>query len=85
MKINLTEMALSHLSGGPLQRLAVDLLPRLHSDWGGIEPYGIYEGSSSTRKGTPDAYCERVNGTTVYIQATGDKKPNKVKEDLEKV
>ncbi|NRF95350.1 hypothetical protein HQN89_31225 [Paenibacillus frigoriresistens] len=82
--MNHTQIMLSRLNAGDLQRLAVDLLPRLHDDWKQINHNGIVEGSSQTRKGTPDAWCTRDNGTYVFIQATGDAAANKIKEDVEK-
>ncbi|GEC91341.1 hypothetical protein [Brevibacillus brevis] len=82
MTANLTEQIFKGLSAGELQRLAVDLLPRLYNDWGPISQNGIVEGTNQTRKGTPDAWCEREDGSYVCIQATGDSGKGKVKEDL---
>lgn len=84
MTANHTEIMIDKLSAGELQRLAVELLPRLHNDWGTITQSGTVEGTFSTRKGTPDAWCERKDETYVYIQATGDKKKGKVLDDLSK-
>lgn len=82
--MNNSNIILSKLNGGQLQNLAVDLLPRLHSDWGNITHNGIVEGTEQTRKGTPDAYCIRNNGSYVLIQVSGEKKSAKIIEDLEK-
>jgi|GEM_PF-4260957 len=84
MTANQTEILLQAMSSGEVQRLAVDFLTRLHPEWGPITQSGIVEGTLKTRKGTPDAFCERDNGTYVYIQATGDKQKGKILEDLKK-
>ncbi|CAI8949410.1 Mrr_cat domain-containing protein [Brevibacillus sp. IT-7CA2] len=82
MTANHTEILLKSLNAGQIQRLAVDLLPRLYKDWGPVSHNGIVEGTFQTRKGTPDAWCERKDGSYVYIQATGDSGKGKVKEDI---
>lgn len=82
--MNHTEIMLKNLNAGELQNLACDLLPRLYQDWGGLNKSGGVEGTYKTRKGTPDAWCERDDNTLVYIQATGDCAKGKIFEDLEK-
>ncbi|MEW4425891.1 hypothetical protein AB1I68_00185 [Paenibacillus pabuli] len=82
--MELTKILIKSLSAGELQRLACDLLPQLYTDWQGLQMSGGVEGTSKTRKGTPDAWCERENGTLVYIQATADPSKGKIYEDLEK-
>jgi len=82
--MNNSNIILSKLNGGQLQNLAVELLPRLYSDWGTITHNGIVEGTEQTRKGTPDAYCIRENGSYVLIQVSGEKKSGKIIDDLEK-
>jgi hypothetical protein len=79
-----SEIMIRQLSPGELQRLAADLLPRLYNDWGPVIQSGTVEGTLKTRKGTPDAWCERVDESYVYIQATGDMGKGKVLEDLTK-
>ncbi|GIO83264.1 hypothetical protein J25TS5_01960 [Paenibacillus faecis] len=79
-----SNIILSKLNGGQLQNLAVELLPRLYPDWGTITHNGIVEGTEQTRKGTPDAYCIRENGSYVLIQVSGEKKSRKIIDDLEK-
>lgn len=79
-----SNIILSKLNGGQLQNLAVELLPRLYSDWGTITHNGIVEGTEQTRKGTPDAYCIRENGSYVLIQVSGEKKSGKIIDDLKK-
>ncbi|KUP22528.1 hypothetical protein [Paenibacillus sp. DMB5] len=78
------EIMLRALDSGSLQRLACDMLPLLHTNWKGINKSGGVEGTNKTRKGTPDAWCEREDGTLVYIQATGDPKKGKIIDDLNK-
>ncbi|WP_238651797.1 hypothetical protein [Paenibacillus piscarius] len=78
------EIMLKALDPGSLQRLACDMLPLLHTDWKGINKSGGVEGTNKTRKGTPDAWCHREDGTLVYIQATGDPSKGKILNDLEK-
>ncbi|MDN4067688.1 hypothetical protein QYF50_07250 [Paenibacillus vini] len=82
--MNQTEIMLGQLSAGELQNLACDLLHRLYQDWGVIHKSGGVEGTNKTRKGTPDAWCERDDGTLVYIQATSDRAKGKILGDLEK-
>ncbi|WP_145949503.1 hypothetical protein [Paenibacillus sp. Y412MC10] len=79
-----TKILLRNLSAGELQLLAYDLLPQLYEDWQRLQMSGGMEGTSKTRKGTPDAWCERDNETLVYIQATADTSKGKIHEDLEK-
>lgn len=84
MTASQTEINIRQLSSGELQRLAVELLPCLYSDWGIVHQSGTVEGTLKTRKGTPDAWCEREDGSYVYIQATGDIQKGKILEDLKK-
>jgi hypothetical protein len=84
MTANTTEIMLGQLNSGELQRLSAELLPRLYKDWGPVSQSGTVEGTNKTRKGTPDAWCERDDGSYVYIQATGDKQKGKFLEDLQK-
>jgi hypothetical protein len=79
-----TEIMVRQLSSGELQRLAVELLSRLYTDWGTVHQSGTVEGTLKTRKGTPDAWCERMDDSYVYIQATGDPQKGKILEDLKK-
>lgn len=82
--MNQIEIMLAQLSAGELQNLACELLRYLYQDWGAIHKSGGVEGTNKTRKGTPDAWCERVDGTLVYIQATSDRAKGKVLGDLKK-
>jgi len=78
------EIKLKMLTAGELQRLACDMLALLNEDWGTISKSGGVEGTNKTRKGTPDAWCERNDNSLVYIQATGDPAKGKILEDLNK-
>ncbi|MCM3412365.1 hypothetical protein [Metabacillus litoralis] len=84
MTASQTEIMVRQLSSGELQRLAVELLPRLYKDWETVHQSGTVEGTLKTRKGTPDAWCERLDDSYVYIQATGDPQKGKILEDLKK-
>jgi hypothetical protein len=84
MAASQTEINIRQLSSGELQRLAVELLPRLYKDWGTVHQSGTVEGTLKTRKGTPDAWCERTDESYVYIQATGDPQKGKILDDLKK-
>ncbi|MGV2967164.1 hypothetical protein [Paenibacillus sp. AGC30] len=79
-----TKIFIKNLSAGELQQLAYDLLPQLYNGWQGLQMSGGVEGTFKTRKGTPDAWCDREDGTLVYIQATADPSKGKIYEDLEK-
>lgn len=54
--MNQTEYILRGLSGGQLQQLAASLLPRLNYEWDELIHSGNVEGTSQTRKGTPDIW-----------------------------
>lgn len=82
--MNITETLLKNLNGGQLQRLALELLPKINSGWTDITPFGACEGGERTRKGTPDIWCKNSAGNYVYIQATGDPAKGKMYEDTEK-
>ncbi|WP_127191227.1 hypothetical protein [Paenibacillus anaericanus] len=83
MTANHTKVMLRSLSAGELQQFSVELLPRLYSDWGHVTQSGTVE-TLKTRKGTPDAFCERSDESMVYIQSTGDTAKGKMYEDLKK-
>lgn len=78
------ETLLKNLNGGQLQRLALDLLPHIHNDWGHLISLGGCEGGYRTRKGTPDIWCEDEIGNMIYIQATGDSASGKMLQDTKK-
>ncbi|MCU6795013.1 hypothetical protein OB236_23175 [Paenibacillus sp. WQ 127069] len=79
-----TEYMLKGLSGGELQRLAFELLPRINHELEGLIHSGAVEGTHKTRKGTPDMWKESDEGYLVYVQVTTDSKYGKVYEDLSK-
>jgi len=43
MTANHTEIMIHQLNSGELQQLAVELLPRLHNDWGPVTQSGTVE------------------------------------------
>lgn len=79
-----TEYMLKRLSGGELQRLAFELLPRMNHEWDGLILSGAVEGTYKTRKGTPDLWKESDKGNLIYVQVTTDSKFGKVYEDTTK-
>lgn len=79
-----TEYMLKRLSGGELQRLAFELLPRMNHEWDGLIHSGAVEGTHKTRKGTPDMWKESDDGDLIYVQVTTDSKFGKVYEDIAK-
>lgn len=82
--MNQTEYILRGLSGGQLQQLAASLLPRLNYEWDELIHSGNVEGTSQTRKGTPDIWKKTKEGNFIYIQVTADARQGKMLEDLEK-
>jgi hypothetical protein len=82
--MNKTEIMLNKLSGGELQQLAFELLPRLNHEWEFLIHNGIVEGTHKTRKGTPDLWMETEEGKLVYVQVTADSKRGKMLEDITK-
>ncbi|MEK3879189.1 hypothetical protein [Paenibacillus sp. FSL M7-0420] len=79
-----TEYMLKRLSGGELQRLAFELLPRMNHEWDGLIHSGAVEGTHKTRKGTPDMWKESDEGKLIYVQVTTDSKFGKVYDDIVK-
>jgi hypothetical protein len=79
-----TEYMLKGLSGGELQRLAFELLPRMNHEWEGLIHSGAVEGTHKTRKGTPDMWKESDEGNLIYVQVTTDSKSGKMYEDVAK-
>lgn len=79
-----TEYMLKGLSGGELQQLAFELLPRMNHEWEGLIHSGSVEGTFKTRKGTPDMWKESDEGNLVYVQVTTDSKLGKMYEDVAK-
>ncbi|MGO4695297.1 hypothetical protein AB4Z50_13565 [Paenibacillus sp. 2TAB26] len=79
-----TEYMLKSLSGGELQRLAFELLPRMNHEWEGLIYSGAVEGTYKTRKGTPDIWKESDEGNLIYVQVTTDSKSGKMFEDVKK-
>ncbi|MBY3618594.1 hypothetical protein HGO21_03445 [Acinetobacter sp. CUI P1] len=77
---------LSSCSGGPLQKLSDEFLSKEYeNDWVlPLKPFGLREGTTQTRKGTPDLWTKTKLGSHVFIQATGDKTRGKMLGDLKK-
>ncbi|WP_372663777.1 hypothetical protein [Cohnella sp.] len=79
-----TEYMLKGLSGGELQQLAFELLPRMNHELEGLIHSGAVEGTHKTRKGTPDMWKESDEGNLVYVQVTTDSRFGKMYEDVAK-
>lgn len=82
--VDQTQLNLKALSGGDFQQLMFKLLPRIESKYEGLINSGAVEGTSKTRKGTPDIWLKRDENTLICFEITVDHKKNKLTNDLEK-
>lgn len=77
-----TELLLSNINAGKLQRLARDFFIRTKPSWSNITIIGGVEGTDKTRSGIPDVRAEDENGRTVFIEVTTDNRRAKVVGDV---
>ncbi|MBS4027308.1 MAG: hypothetical protein KGZ58_01615 [Ignavibacteriales bacterium] len=82
--LNHTQILLEKLSGGELQQLAVKLLPIIHPRYENLIHSGAVEGTTKTRKGTPDVWTKTTNNEFICVQATSDSSKGKMYDDVEK-
>jgi hypothetical protein len=79
-----TEILIRNMDGGAFQQLAFDLIPKIRPDIISPVHSGAVEGTSKTRKGTPDIWGKTRDGSIVYVSVTANPQSGKMFDDVKK-